>query len=83
MVKDAVADAIDTQRHSKETDEFLNAKQAAKFLGLSVSTIYQKVHLGTIPHFKRNSRLYFSKADLTSYIKSGEINSVDPSTFLK
>lgn len=51
--------------------DLMTIKDAAKFLCLSVPTIYSKVSKGEIPFMKRSKRLYFSKQELTSYIKQG------------
>ena len=62
-----------SQNESKQTasDKFLNIKEAADFIGLSVPTVYGLVHRLDIPHMKRNKRLYFSKQALTEWITSG------------
>ena len=54
-------------------DILLNVKETAKFLDLSVATIYSKVNRGELPYSKVGKRLYFSKSELTSYIKSGKV----------
>ena len=52
-------------------DELLTIEQAAKFLNVSVPTIYGYVHSKEIPYSKVKKRLYFSKYELTEWIKSG------------
>ena len=54
-----------------ETDQLLTIKQAGEFLHLAVPTLYGLVHTSSIPVNKRGKRLYFSKTDLTAWIKSG------------
>lgn len=54
-----------------QADEVLTIKQAAQLLCLSVPTIYGLVHRAAIPVSKRGKRLYFSKAELTQWIKDG------------
>ena len=54
-----------------EADQLLNIKQAAELLKLSVPTLYTKVHSATIPVCKQGNRLYFSKQELTNWIKTG------------
>jgi excisionase family DNA binding protein len=44
---------------------------AAEFLKLKVPTIYSKVSKGELPAMKRGKRLYFSRFDLTAYLKQG------------
>lgn len=54
-----------------QADEVLTINQAAEMLSLSVPTIYGLVHRAVIPVSKRGKRLYFSKAELTQWIKDG------------
>jgi excisionase family DNA binding protein len=55
------------------TDELLNVEQAAELLQLKVPTMYSKVSRNELPVMKRGKRLYFSKAELTAYLKAGRI----------
>lgn len=52
-------------------DELLTIEQAADFLSLTKPTIYKMVSRGIIPSMKRSKRFYFSREDLTNYIKRG------------
>jgi excisionase family DNA binding protein len=53
-------------------DEVMNIAQAAKFLELSVPTIYTKVSRREIPVNKPGGkRLYFSKTELIRWIRGG------------
>jgi len=54
-------------------DEFLTIQEAAKLVNLSVPTLYSKVSRNEIPVNKIGKRLYFSKAELVSWIRSGRI----------
>lgn len=60
-----------TQRPTPEVDELLTIQQAAQFLKLTVPTIYGLVSRSAIPVSKKGKRLYFSKAELTAWIKEG------------
>lgn len=53
------------------TDELLTIQQAADLLKLSVPTIYGLVSKAELPVSKRGKRLYFSKQELTEWIKAG------------
>lgn len=55
-----------------EPDSLLSIQQAADFLHLSVPTLYGKVHNRELPFSKRGKRLYFSKSELTEWVKSGQ-----------
>ena len=54
-----------------ENDEILTIQQAAEFLKLSVATIYGLVSRSAIPVNKKSKRLYFSKKELTAWVKEG------------
>ncbi|HYG17161.1 MAG TPA: helix-turn-helix domain-containing protein [Bacteroidia bacterium] len=75
IIQKAVSKAINEspQSHAAtpEADELLTIKQAAQLLCLSVPTIYSLVSRAEIPVNKRGKRLYFSKAELTAWIKAG------------
>lgn len=73
---------------SKNNDELITIEEAAKFLHLSKPTIYSKVSKAEIPYMKRGKRLYFSKLELTDFIKQGRVKSneelkSEAHTFLK
>lgn len=54
-----------------ETDELLTVQDAAKFLSLSVPTIYGLISKKELPVMKRSKRCYFSKIELVNYLKQG------------
>jgi excisionase family DNA binding protein len=56
---------------TKQPEKFLNISEAAKFLKLTVPTMYSKVSKGELPCMKRGKRLYFSSTELMEYIKEG------------
>ena len=60
-----------------ENDEILTVEKTAKFLSLTVPTIYSKVSRGELPVMKRGHRLYFSQQDLLNYLKLGRIKTND------
>ena len=55
-----------------ETDELLTVQDTAKFLTLSVPTIYGLISKASIPCMKRGKRVYFSKIELINYLKDGK-----------
>lgn len=59
-----------------EVDELLTVQDTAKFLSLSVPTIYGLIHKGELPVMKRSKRCYFSKVDLINYLKAGKRKTV-------
>ena len=56
---------------SQMPDELLTISGAAKFLNLSVPTLYGKVSRQEIPVNKQGKRLYFYKSELAEWIKAG------------
>ena len=56
---------------TEQTEKFLTIEEAAKFLDLTVQTVYVKVHRGELPVMKRGKRLYFSDIELVEYLKAG------------
>jgi excisionase family DNA binding protein len=54
-----------------ESDELLTVQDTAKFLSLSVPTVYGLISKGELPVMKRSKRCYFSKIELINYLKQG------------
>lgn len=59
-----------------EADELLTVQDTAKFLSLSVPTIYGLISKGELPVMKRSKRCYFSKVELINYLKDGKRKTV-------
>jgi excisionase family DNA binding protein len=54
-------------------DDPLDIKQAAGFLKLKITTLYEKTSQRLIPHFKKGNKLYFNRAELEEWVKTGKI----------
>ena len=67
---------LQRQQEIPEQDQLLTIQQAADFLNLSVPTIYGLVSRSLIPVNKKGKRLYFSKFELTAWIKTGRKKTV-------
>lgn len=52
-------------------DDLLTIAETSQLVKLSVSTIYSKVSCNQIPAFKIGKRLYFSREEITAWIRSG------------
>jgi len=52
----------------------LDVEQAAKFLKIQITTLYEKTCHKTIPHFKKGNKLYFHKSDLLEWVKQGKVS---------
>lgn len=59
------------QGEQPEKDELLTVQDTAKFLSLSVPTVYGLISKGELPVMKRSKRCYFSKVELVNYLKQG------------
>jgi hypothetical protein len=59
-----------------DADEFLTVEDTAKFLHLSVASVYGLTHRGELPVMKRSKRCYFSKKELIEYLKQGRRKTV-------
>jgi excisionase family DNA binding protein len=70
-VKKAVLENFQGLGAGSEEDRLMTVEEAAEFLRCKVSTIYDNVCKGNLPHMKRAKRLYFSKSELTGYLKEG------------
>ena len=44
--------------------DILNISEAAEFLKLKITTLYEKTSKKVIPHFKKGNKLYFNRNDL-------------------
>lgn len=54
-----------------EEDQLLTIEDASSYLHLAVQSIYGLVHRAQIPYMKKGKRLYFSKQELTVWLKKG------------
>lgn len=59
------------QQATTPPEQLLTIQEAAKFLNLSVPTIYSKVSKGELPVMKRGKKLHFSNIELMQYLKDG------------
>ncbi len=53
--------------------DILNIGEAASFLKLKITTLYEKTSQKIIPHFKKGNKLYFYRDELDAWIKTGKV----------
>lgn len=53
-------------------EEPLRPEDAAKFLGLSIGTVYNMVSSGDLPHYKKGKLTFLYRRDLNNWIKQGD-----------
>jgi excisionase family DNA binding protein len=68
---DNIEKLLNIQNQPQLVDELLTIQQAGEFIKLTVPTIYSLVSRNNIPFSKKGKRLYFSKSDLSNWIKEG------------
>jgi excisionase family DNA binding protein len=52
-------------------EQLLNVDEACKLLNLAKPTVYGLVSQRKLPHMKQGKKLYFSKQELTEWVKAG------------
>ena len=74
LIESAVVKALDQKSLKKKSnqDSFLGVDEAALFLGIAKATLYGKCSKLLVPHFKKGKKLYFDKAELLDWLKSGK-----------
>jgi excisionase family DNA binding protein len=60
---------------AQAVSEILDVKQAANYLRLKVTTLYEKTSRKLIPHFKKGNKLLFKRAELEAWISEGKVKS--------
>lgn len=77
MFQDYIKQQVNTVVIEKEIEskqsKFINVKAAAEYLGVSMQTIYSKVHKNEIPYYKDCGKLYFDTAELDDMIRSKRV----------
>jgi excisionase family DNA binding protein len=61
------------QRADANIPDILNVSEAAAFLKLQISTLYEKTATRLIGHFKKGNRLYFHRKDLEDWLREGRV----------
>ena len=57
-----------------QNKEVLTSAEAAKYIGLSLSTLYKLTMRKTIPHYKPNGKIcYFKREDLDNWMLSNRV----------
>ena len=61
---------------SEDDDErLLNVREAARYLGDAVATLYGRTSKNEIPFYKRGKKVYFKKSELLAWIEEGRVKS--------
>lgn len=70
-VRKVLNETSNQNQNQPEADKFLTIKETAEMLCLTVPTLYGFTQRSEIPFCKRGKRLYFSKREITEWIKQG------------
>lgn len=75
FLKSAIKEIIgeDLKKLKSELPDILNIREAASFLKLKITTLYEKTSQKVIPHFKKGNKLYFNRNELEEWIKKGKV----------
>ncbi len=71
LIREIVKEEIEKYQEKPKSvcePEFLSVKEAAIFVNLAVTTLYEKTSLKLIPFHKRDKKLYFKKQELTEWL---------------
>ena len=79
LLKATIKEVLNENYKASESHlpQILDVKQAAEFLHLEVTTIYEKTCRKLIPHFKKGNKLYFNLTKLESWIEQGKVQTSD------
>jgi len=72
-----IEELLVNMKHTEdEPHEWLTVDEAAKFLKVSVASLYTRVSRKEIPVSKPGKKLYFNKTDLMDWISAGKIKTI-------
>lgn len=76
FLKAAIREILEEQltQAKPKLPDILNIGEAAAFLKLKITTLYEKTSRKIIPHFKKGNKLYFNKDELEAWIKTGKVS---------
>lgn len=68
MKIDLLIDLFESLKHEEASNDPISLEEAAEFLNLKKSTIYQMTSKKSIPFSKKGKHLYFFKSDLLDWL---------------
>lgn len=79
FLKQALSDILGEQVTQSKTTapSIMDVKQAAEFLRLKITTLYEKTSQKIIPHFKKGNKLYFNRDELQLWVQQGKVKTTD------
>ncbi len=67
----AVLQSWKGQQAETKSKGFISTKEAARFLKISINTLYGMTSKRLIPFIKNGKKLYFKRADLIAWLEKG------------
>lgn len=79
LLKETITEVLNENYKAIESHvpQILDVKQAAEFLHLEITTLYEKTSRKLIPHFKKGNKLYFNLSELEAWIEQGKVKTTD------
>lgn len=79
FLKDALKDILSNELGAlkEQPPDILDVQQAARFLKMKITTLYEKTSRKLIPHFKKGNKLYFHLSELRQWINQGKVKTSD------
>lgn len=79
FLKDALKEILGDKLSAlkEQLPEILDVQQAANFLKLKITTLYEKTSRKLIPHFKKGNKLYFHLSELQEWIRQGKVKTYE------
>lgn len=78
LLKEALRELlIEMLPNAQSLPDVLNVKEAAEYLRMKITTLYEKTSRKLIPHFKKGNKLYFYRDELREWIGAGKVKSSD------
>ena len=79
LLKETIMEVLNENYKALElhAPQILDVKQAAEFLHLEITTIYEKTSRKLIPHFKKGNKLYFNSGELEAWIQQGKVKTAN------
>jgi excisionase family DNA binding protein len=64
------------EKATHQQNEIFDVTEAAAFLKLKKSTLYEKTALKLIPHVKKGHKLYFNRIELEEWLREGKVKTM-------
>ncbi len=74
LLRETIEEVLENIGRRKPSEQnLLSVEEAAVFLKLKVTTLYEKTSNKLIPHFKKGNRLYFYRNELEAWLRQGKV----------